>query len=427
MKVALYARVSTEEQAKHGLSIDTQLDNLRNWAKENGHSIIDEYVDAGVSARKAPAKRPELQRLLGDLDKIELIAFTKLDRWTRNVKGYHDVLEQLEAHRVMWTAIHEDYSTTDAASRFKVNILLAVSEAEADRTSERIKVVLERKIAKGEHIGPHPPLGYSVLDNRLVPDGDADIARSVFRVYQSTGKIYAALDYLHQQGISLLYTTVRKMLKNELYAGRFHGNPNYCEPIIPPPEFDRVQAMLTERSVRNNPTKREYIFSGLVKCACCGFNMYGIYHDRNADPSKYRYRCDRHHMHHLCDNKATIREITLEDSLLTMLEAEIGTFIAGTKPKAKKAPDNTKKLERLNELYIEGVITREQFDEKRSKLIAPPDPPAPDRSALKEIALSDNIREGYNLLSRSEKRMLWRSIIDSIEFDGENTTVVFRQ
>lgn len=427
MKVALYARVSTEEQAQHGLSIETQLDNLRSWAKANGHSVIDEYVDAGVSARKSPAKRPELQRLLGDLDRIELVAFTKLDRWTRNVKGYYDVQEKLDAAHVAWTAIQEDYETVTATGRFKVNILLAVSENEADRTSERIRVVFDRKIAQGEHVGQTPPIGYSVVNKHLVPNEDADVARGTFQTFLRTGSIRQALDYLHAHGFPLIYSSIRNMLSNETYIGKFHGNPNYCEPIISQEDFYRVQEMLQERSVRKNPTRREYIFSGLIRCACCDHVMAGVYNGRLSAHNRFRYRCDRHFLNHLCGNKKFLSEVELEDQLLTRLEEDLPAFSASAKvTRAKKPKDNSKKLERLNELYVEGVITKEQFNEKRAQLIDPPEAPKPDLALARKIALSDNVRESYHLLSRQEKRMLWRSIVEGIVADGENVTVTFR-
>ena len=429
MKVALYARVSTEEQARHGLSIDTQLDSLRAWAKENGHTVIGEYVDAGVSARKAPAKRPELQRLLGDLDKIELIAFTKLDRWTRNIKGYYDVQEKLDAAKVSWTATLESYETVTSNGRFKVNILLAVNEQEADRTSERIKVVMERKIAKGEHIGPNPPLGYSVVDKHFVPDDNADIARGTFRAYLDSGSIRTAMDYLHDHGFPFIYDSTKKMLNNTIYKGQYRGNYSYCEPIISTEDFDRVQGMLQERSVRRNQTGREYVFSSMITCAECGYKMVAAYHYKMPENKRYRYRCDRHYLHRLCDNKQFVYESELEETLISMLEADIASMDIKVKPKQKKrkAPDNTKKLERLNELYIEGAISKEQFTEKRNQLMSvPAEPPTPDYSAISKIALSDNIRESYYNLSKPERRALWKAIIEKLEVSGSIVDITFR-
>ena len=80
-RVFLYVRVSTEEQAVHGLSIEAQTMALEEWAKSNNYQVSGLYVDAGISARKPATKRPELQRLLLDVQsgKGELIVFTKLD------------------------------------------------------------------------------------------------------------------------------------------------------------------------------------------------------------------------------------------------------------------------------------------------------------------------------------------------------------
>ncbi len=112
MRIALYARVSTEDQAKHGLSIDTQLDNLRTWAAANDHTIIGEYVDAGVSGKKPYKKRPALSQFMADLEagtKVDALVFTKLDRFYRSVKLYYQAVDIPDRHKVGWQAIPEDY------------------------------------------------------------------------------------------------------------------------------------------------------------------------------------------------------------------------------------------------------------------------------------------------------------------------------
>ena len=151
-RVFLYVRVSTEEQAVHGLSIEAQTAALEEWAKVSGHKVVGIYTDAGISARKPAKKRPELQRLLADVQagKGELIVFTKLDRWFRNISEYYKVQEILERHHVDWRTIHEDYDTSTASGRLKINIMLSVAQDEADRTSERIKAIMEVKRSKLE-------------------------------------------------------------------------------------------------------------------------------------------------------------------------------------------------------------------------------------------------------------------------------------
>ena len=144
-RVFLYIRVSTEEQAVHGLSIEAQTAALEAWAQTNGHKVAGVYTDAGISARKPASNRPALQRLLVDVQagKGELIVFTKLDRWFRNIAEYYKVQEILERNHVDWRTIQEDYDTSTAAGRLKINIMLSVAQDEADRTSERIKAVME--------------------------------------------------------------------------------------------------------------------------------------------------------------------------------------------------------------------------------------------------------------------------------------------
>ena len=85
--VFLYVRVITEEQAINGLSIEAQTAALEEWAKSNGHKVVGIYTDAGISARKPASKRPALQQLLSDIrtGKGDLVVFTKLDRWFRNI------------------------------------------------------------------------------------------------------------------------------------------------------------------------------------------------------------------------------------------------------------------------------------------------------------------------------------------------------
>mgnify|MGYP003309354852 CR=1 FL=1 len=98
MRIALYCRVSTDEQAKHGESIVDQLQALRTWAEANEHTIIKEYKDEGYSAHKAFKSRPALMELIADIDSIDMIVFTKFDRWTRKAADYYKLQDILDKH-----------------------------------------------------------------------------------------------------------------------------------------------------------------------------------------------------------------------------------------------------------------------------------------------------------------------------------------
>lgn len=433
MNIATYCRVSTEDQAKSGLSIPTQLDNLREWAKQNGHTIVKEYVDAGVSGKKPVSKRPSLSQFMKDIESglaVEALVFTKLDRFFRSVKLYYQATEAMDRRKIGWVAIQEDYETVTSAGRFKVNIMLAIAEAEADRTSERIKVVFDRKIENGEYIGNRVPFGLSVVDKHFVPNEDADTVRAAFDLYRRTGSIYRVKEYLHDMGHTVVYVTVQRILRNPMYAGRYRDNQNYCEPIISPEEFDEVQRMMDKRSFRNNKSKRVYLFSGLLRCAYCGKTLVGSWQGNTRNPM--RYRCNYHYLNGRCPNGKHLRESELEDWLLNNIFSEVEKVSAQTEaPKPKrKVPDKSAilaKVDRLKELYIDGIIEKEQFLSDREKLLSQvqDEQPNKDLSAVREIVLSGDFRENYNTLNREDKRALWRSLIDHVVVDDKGNYSIY--
>ena len=142
-KVGLYVRVSTQEQKLHGISIENQLDALQKYCKEKGYIIVATYNDAGVSAHGSYKKRPALLQMIQDCQekKIELLLFTRLDRFFRSVGDYYLVTSQMD--KVPWKAIWEEYETETSDGQFRVNIMLSIAEAEAARTSEKIKSIMD--------------------------------------------------------------------------------------------------------------------------------------------------------------------------------------------------------------------------------------------------------------------------------------------
>ena len=100
LKVGLYDRVSHDEQALYGDSLRTQKEALRKYAKEKNYIIVGEYTDDGYTATQL--NRPGLQRLLDDVraGKIDMILFTKIDRWSRGVRNYYKLQDILDEHKV---------------------------------------------------------------------------------------------------------------------------------------------------------------------------------------------------------------------------------------------------------------------------------------------------------------------------------------
>ena len=99
-RAALYIRVSTEEQAMHGLSLTAQRETLERYVGDNGLKLAGIYVDEGITARKKYKKRAAFMRMLDDVraDRIDLILFIKLDRWLRNLADYYEVQKRSLIH-----------------------------------------------------------------------------------------------------------------------------------------------------------------------------------------------------------------------------------------------------------------------------------------------------------------------------------------
>lgn len=119
IKVAIYARVSTEEQAEQGYSIDAQLDTLRKYFQLYEKVVFEEYVDAGVSGKSIKG-RYELQRLLRDADdgKFDEVIVWKFNRMARKNVDLLNIVEQLEASNIIFRSFSENFDTSTSTGKF---------------------------------------------------------------------------------------------------------------------------------------------------------------------------------------------------------------------------------------------------------------------------------------------------------------------
>ena len=425
MRVACYCRVSTEEQARNGLSIDTQLDNLRDWCKQNEHTIVREYVDAGVSGKKPYNKRPALAQFIQDLENglsVDALVFTKLDRFFRSVKHYYQVVAIMDKHRVAWQAIHEDYETLTSNGRFMVNVLLSIAEAEADRTSERIKVVMEAKRQKKEALSGHVPIGYKLDGKKIVKDPDkAPIVETLFDAYLRTGSVKAASDAVEAKtGYHFYYRHASDTLKSPCYYGCFFGIEDYAPPFIDRATHERIAAM-RRRIVRKAKHNEIYLFSGLLICGECGGSYSPrIQHDRKNPPAVYN--CRRRYENRACDNKVNIDERDVESYLLETIMPRFAEYKQEAKNNVKS--DNKAKIAalkrrraKLSELYLADIITLEEAKTQKldidAQLVAL-ETPAPNATDAMERLLSADWQTSYEAVSREAKKAFWRSLLSEI-------------
>ena len=406
MRVALYARVSTEEQKIHGLSIDAQLSALREWAE--GKTVVGEYVDAGVSGRTTIKKRPELQRLLRDVEagRVDVIAFCKLDRRTRNIREYYKAQDILDAHSVAWRALQEDYETETAAGRLKVNIMLAVAQDEADRASERVKAVFADKRKRGLAPTGSVPLGIKLENGKEVPSEDAPIVRKMFEEFVAcrSARAVAKAHQMTAEGVTYL-------LRNERYLNA---------KIVDRGLWEAVQGILSTRTQRHVRTDRIYLFSGLVFCSC-GYPMSCASVNRNGNIYVY-YRCSArsHNPYTTCTQK-NVSERDLEAWLLSKTVITAEEENTKIRKKKKKAPDVKtirQKMDKLTDLYMSDLINldkyKTEFQILQDKLVeAERQPSEVDTKELKTLL------DAYQFLSPSGKKAFWSRLIRRIDVSDD--------
>lgn len=185
-KVAgIYIRVSTEDQAREGHSLDEQEDRLKKLCDYKQYQIYKVYVDAGISAKDT--NRPQFQAMMKDMKKgrINLIIAYKLDRITRSVQDLEKLVEEIEIYQCGLECAVEEINTSNANGRFFIRMLTVLSQLEIERTSERTKVGLTGAIKKG-NIPGKTPLGYKREGRKLVIDeATAPIVRKIFELYTS--------------------------------------------------------------------------------------------------------------------------------------------------------------------------------------------------------------------------------------------------
>lgn len=442
IRVAIYTRVSTEEQVRHGYSLRTQEDELVRVAKAKGWKIVKIYRDEGNSARKPALKRPVMMELIEDVKagKVDLIAFIKLDRWFRNVQEYHKVQAILDKHHVEWTATMEDYSTLTSDGRLKINIMLSVAENESDKTSDRIKFVNAGKVARKEAIFSKrtSPFGFTVekIDGvrRLVKDPEREEVTEYFFKQLETYSIRLAGVMTNERfGLRRAYSKWYKMAKDEIYTGTYRGVEGYCPAYITKEEYQKNSAP-DESMVRKTQENRVYIFTGLIHCPKCGRRLTGKYVvSRGAGEYMY-YRCHGA-LTQACHNKTSISEIKIEKQLIERLRGDLEELVisaevepsAPAKKRVSQVGKLNEQLRRLNVAYFAGNMPDEEYKkeaEDLKKLI--------DKATLEEQAeekpidltaikglLETDFESIYTTLTASEKQLFWRAIIESMTFDGK--------
>jgi len=250
VRCAIYTRKSSEEGLEQAFnSLDAQRETCEAYVfsqKHEGWMVLPQmYDDGGFSG--GSLDRPSLKRLLADIaaGMIDTIVVYKVNRLTRSLSDFAKIVEVFERHGVTFVSVTQSFNTTTSMGRLTLNMLLSFAQFERELAGERIRDKIAASKRKGMWMGGLPPLGYDIVDRKLVINGDeAEIVRHIFRRYAALGSVRPLKEELDSAGIlskcrldrfgresggkSLARGALYLMLQNRIYRGEIvHKQASY--------------------------------------------------------------------------------------------------------------------------------------------------------------------------------------------------------
>ncbi len=200
--VACYARVSTDDQAREGVSLDAQAARLRAFCSAvRPDDEVRMLVEAGTSAKTL--QRPVLGQILADCKagRVKAVVVLKLDRLTRSVRDLADLLDLFERHDVALCSLSESLDTSTASGRLMLNLLTSVAQWEREAIAERTAFALAHKRRSGQVYGP-VPFGYRRRGDKLVANAQQRTVLRRIRAMRAKGKsLRSIIGWLNERGV----------------------------------------------------------------------------------------------------------------------------------------------------------------------------------------------------------------------------------
>jgi site-specific DNA recombinase len=238
-RAALYARVSLEEQAKHGYSIDGQLEALRRYCKANQLDVYDVYIDAGVSG-KSTSGRLELKRMLedGKAHRYDIIVIWRINRLSRSLSDLLEMVQLFKQHDISLRSFTEQFDTDTNLGNFVLQMMGATAQLERDNIADSVRLISQERSRQGKWNGGNNVLGYRWVrspETRIgkietVPK-EAELVRRIFTLY-SSGQygLKAITNQLNKEGYNTKtgkpfnIQSVKGILQNQNYLGMIRFN-----------------------------------------------------------------------------------------------------------------------------------------------------------------------------------------------------------
>ncbi|MDZ4072002.1 MAG: recombinase family protein [Sediminibacterium sp.] len=401
-KALLYTRVSTDEQAKTGFSLENQIRSLRKYCKDNDILAVKHYEEDFSGKSFDRPKWKELRRYIREHKKtIDLILFTRWDRLSRNMSDSMNLIYEMKELGIELRAIEQEgYNSENPESIYGFAITLASAQVEREKISIRTKASYYTAKIQGRYLGKIP-LGYKYEKDEakksilIIDKPTAAFIRDTFELYaQGNHSILEVMRIMMQKHNRkpMAKQTFINLLKNRIYVGDivikpYKGEPEQIvngthESIVSRETFEKVQWNLNARKRQKNirkPNDERLILRRFLLCPECGKSMTGCATKKRKHPyyqcQKGHYRFNAHkvndrfieiisadfgkNMHLLPMYKSLLEETYYQN------KAQITAEIESLDKSIKKCIEN--KEEKFND-YVNGRISPEAYNECFNRL-----------------------------------------------------------
>ena len=384
-----YTRVSTVRQGEHGVSLQEQKDAIERYAARHGKPIAGWFTEKETAAKTG---RPVFNQMLRSLKRGEAdgIVIHKIDRSARNLKDWAEI-GQLHDAGIEVHFANESIDLSSPSGMLSADVQAVVAAHYIRNLREEVKKGYYGRLKQG--LCPFPaPLGY--LDTgsgkpKTIDPKKGPLVAKAFHLYAtgnySQQEIADELNRLGLQirgGKQLTKNTVARILSNSFYAGEIRIKKTgqtfagIHPPLVSRQRFERVKNILAGKGVIRSRSHR-FIFSRLILCALCGRSLVGEIHKGHT-----YYRCHGSHLAVLKEESIDRRFSMIFEKLKLLPDEETVLDLTLKKKKANWQSESMKllraselrlasvhdKMQRLTDAYLEGVLDKEIFEQKKTAL-----------------------------------------------------------
>lgn len=465
IKAGSYERVSSDEQAKEGFSLEVQGEKNTAHIAAQGWELFDRYIDAGKSAKDL--KRPDMQRLLTDIDKgnVNIVVVHKLDRLTRNIGDLHELLMLFDKKEIKLVSIMENIDTSTAMGRMFVYMLGIFAQWYRENLSEEVIKGQKKRAENGLRNSATRPYGYEVLPSDLslvINEEEAPIVQRIFQQFvNGWGRIKIARE-LNKEGIpardgGIWYESViNSMIVNPTYIGAVHWKESGSdeedrvithgahEPIISMELWEDVQnVVIRRREGKINTSSYHFPYSSIVKCAECGRSYHG---KMGGTGKRYpTYQCSGKYRVIPCSAR-NVSETIIDRLFLEFIDSF--QFESDQPERKLNEKDSMKEIKRLTKLLDDSDTKRKNYtramgsgkldytmfeelmDEEnektkqwRKELSELQSNQQVSVKKVKDIVHSiNNLKLNWKSISREQRKLLVQQLFEVlvVKWDGEN-------